>query len=153
MIKSIRKRDGLIAKLDQERIAAAIADDLLLSSNAATILKKRYLRRDERGAVAETPKEMFERVAAHVSQAEIKHGGNEKIFRRKFLTMMCSLEFLPNSPTLMNAGLPQGQLSACFVLPVEDSLSAIFEALKSMALIHQSGGGHWLLLLPAAPQK
>jgi ribonucleoside-diphosphate reductase alpha chain len=141
MIKSIRKRDGLIAKLDQERIAAAIADDLLLSSNAATILKKRYLRRDERGAVAETPKEMFERVAAHVSQAEIKHGGNEKIFRRKFLTMMCSLEFLPNSPTLMNAGLPQGQLSACFVLPVEDSLSAIFEALKSMALIHQSGGG------------
>ncbi len=133
MIKSI--------KLDQERIAAAIADDLLLSSNAVTVLKKRYLRRDERGAVAETSKEMFERVAAHVSRAEIKYGGDAKICRSKFLTMMCSLEFLPNSPTLMNAGLPLGQLSACFVLPVEDSLSAIFEALKSMALIHQSGGG------------
>ncbi|MCX6672278.1 MAG: ribonucleoside-diphosphate reductase, adenosylcobalamin-dependent [Methanothrix sp.] len=141
MIKRIRKRDGLTEKLDPEKIAAAIADDLLLSSNAATVLKKRYLSRDERGLVIETPGEMFERVAAHVSQAEIKHGGNGKIFRRKFLKMMRGLEFLPNSPTLMNAGLPLGQLSACFVLPVEDSLSAIFEALKSMAFIHQSGGG------------
>ncbi len=141
MIKSIRKRDGLTAKLDQEKIAAAIADDILLSSNAATVLKKRYLRRDERGAVAETPEEMFERVAAHVSRAEIKYGGDAKICRSKFLTMMRSLEFLPNSPTLMNAGLPLGQLAACFVLPVEDSLVGIFDALKSMALIHQSGGG------------
>jgi len=141
MIKCIRNGDGRTVKLDPEKIAAAIADDLLLSSNAATVLKKRYLSRDERGAVAETPKEMFERVAAHVSQAEIKYGGDPKICRRKFLTMMRSLEFLPNSPTLMNAGLPLGQLSACFVLPVEDSLSGIFEALKSMALIHQSGGG------------
>jgi ribonucleoside-diphosphate reductase alpha chain len=141
MIKSIRKSDDETERLGQERIAAAIADDILLSSNAATVLKKRYLRRDECGAIAETPQEMFERVAAHVSQAESRYGGDAKICRSKFLTMMRSLEFLPNSPTLMNAGLPLGQLSACFVLPVEDSLSGIFEALKNMALIHQSGGG------------
>ena len=118
-----------------------VADDLKLSVNAIEVLKKRYLRRDERGMVAETPGEMFARVAAHVSRAEIKYGGNAKICRSKFLKMMQSLEFLPNSPTLMNAGLPLGQLSACFVLPVEDSLTGIFDALKSMALIHQSGGG------------
>jgi len=141
MIKCIRKGDGETEKRGQENIAAGIADDLLLSNNAATVLKKRYLRRDERGAVAETPGEMFERVAAHVSRAETKYGGDAKICRNKFLKMMRGLEFMPNSPTLMNAGLPLGQLSACFVLPVEDSLSGIFDALKSMALIHQSGGG------------
>ncbi|MCX6677218.1 MAG: adenosylcobalamin-dependent ribonucleoside-diphosphate reductase [Methanothrix sp.] len=141
MIKSIRKRDGRTVKFDLKKIAVAMADDLLLSSNAATVLKKRYLRRDEQGKVAETPGEMFERVAAHVSRAESKYGGDAKIFRSRFLKMMQALEFLPNSPTLMNAGLPLGQLSACFVLPVEDSLSGIFDALKNMALIHQSGGG------------
>jgi ribonucleoside-diphosphate reductase alpha chain len=123
-----------------EKIDAAIAS-LNLSANSVEVLKKRYLRRDERGAVAETPGEMFERVAAHVSRAEARYGGDVKICRNKFLKMMQSLEFLPNSPTLMNAGLPHGQLSACFVLPVEDSLPGIFDALKSMALIHQSGGG------------
>ena len=126
--------------IKEEKIAAVIASQNL-SANAVEVLKKRYLCRDERGLVMETPKEMFERVAAHVSRAEIKQGGNEKICRSKFLTMMQRLEFLPNSPTLMNAGLPLGQLSACFVLPVEDSLPGIFDALKSMALIHQSGGG------------
>ncbi|MCK9441071.1 MAG: adenosylcobalamin-dependent ribonucleoside-diphosphate reductase [Methanothrix sp.] len=141
MIKCIRKSDGETEKLGQENIAAAIADGLLLTNNAATVLKKRYLRRDERGAVAETPVEMFERVAAHVSRAECKYGSDATIWRSKFLKMMRGLEFLPNSPTLMNAGLPLGQLSACFVLPMEDSLPGIFEALKSMALIHQSGGG------------
>ena len=118
-----------------------VADDLKLSINAATVLKKRYLRRDERGMTIETSGEMFARVAAHVSRAEIKYGGDAKCCRTEFLRMMRSLEFLPNSPTLMNAGLPLGQLSACFVLPVEDSLPGIFEALKNMALIHQSGGG------------
>ena len=118
-----------------------VADDLKLSVNAATILKKRYLLRDERGLVAETPGEMFARVASHVSRAEEKYGGDAGNFRGRFLKMMRELDFLPNSPTLMNAGLPLGQLSACFVLPVEDSLPGIFEALKNMALIHQSGGG------------
>ena len=118
-----------------------VADDLKLSVNAATVLKKRYLLRDERGLVAETPGEMFARVASHVSRAEEKYGGDAGNFRGRFLKMMRELDFLPNSPTLMNAGLPLGQLSACFVLPVEDSLPGIFEALKNMALIHQSGGG------------
>lgn len=128
-------------KSNLEKNFTDIAGELILSSNAAMVLKKRYLRRDECGAVAETPAEMFQRVASHVSRAEIKYGSDAKICRSKFLKMMCALEFLPNSPTLMNAGLPQGQLSACFVLPVEDSLPGIFDALKSMALIHQSGGG------------
>ena len=91
--------------------------------------------------MAETPEEMFVRVAAIVSRAETKYGGDAKCSRAEFLRMMRNREFLPSSPTLMNAGLPLGQLSSCFVLPVQDSLSGIFEALKSMALIHQSGGG------------
>jgi ribonucleoside-diphosphate reductase alpha chain len=80
-------------------------------------------------------------VADHISKAESKYGGDVESYRSLFLQMMRNLKFLPNSPTLMNAGLPLGQLSACFVLPVEDSLPSIFDALKSMALIHQSGGG------------
>jgi ribonucleoside-diphosphate reductase alpha chain len=126
---------------NKEMISSAIADDIVLSSNARAVLEKRYLRRDERGAIAETPQEMFERVASHVSKAESRYGGDANIFRSKFLEIMCALEFLPNSPTLMNAGLPHGQLSACFVLPIEDSLPGIFDALKNMALIHQCGGG------------
>jgi ribonucleoside-diphosphate reductase alpha chain len=118
-----------------------VADDLKLGINAAEVLRKRYLRRDALGRVAETPGEMFERVASHVSRAETKHGGDAEWCRTEFLEMMRNLDFLPNSPTLMNAGLPLGQLSACFVLPVEDSLPGIFDALKNMALIHQSGGG------------
>ena len=118
-----------------------MANDLKLSVNAVEVLNKRYLRRDERGRVAETPGGMFERVAAHVSRAEEMYGGDAENFRARFLKMMRELDFLPNSPSLMNAGLPLGQLSACFVLPVEDSLPGIFDALKNMALIHQSGGG------------
>ena len=91
--------------------------------------------------IAETPEMMLERVAEHVSLSEKKYGEDAGAFRSKFLDMMRELMFLPNSPTLMNAGMPLGQLSACFVLPVEDSLSGIFESLKNMALIHQSGGG------------
>ena len=112
-----------------------------LSANAMQVLRKRYLRRDESGLVVETPEEMLFRVAGHVALAEKRYGGDYQFYRREFLRTMRDLEFLPNSPTLMNAGLPRGQLSACFVLPVEDSLPDIFEALKSMALIHQSGGG------------
>ena len=118
-----------------------VADDLKLSLNAIEVLKKRYLRRDERGNVAETPGELFNRVAAHVSKAEAKFGADAEAYRKKFLRMMRNLLFLPNSPRMMNAGLELGQLSACFVLPVEDSLEGIFDTLKYMALIHQSGGG------------
>ncbi len=118
-----------------------VADDLKLSVNAVEVLKKRYLRRDEAGMVVETPGEMFSRVAAHVALAEGRYGGDAGACAADFRGMMRDLLFLPNSPTLMNAGLPLGQLSACFVLPVEDSLAGIFDALKYMALIHQSGGG------------
>ncbi len=118
-----------------------VADDLKLSVNAVEVLKKRYLRRDEAGMVVETPGEMFSRVAAHVALAEGRYGGDAGACAADFRGMMQDLLFLPNSPTLMNAGLPLGQLSACFVLPVEDSLAGIFDALKYMALIHQSGGG------------
>ncbi|MDD2836969.1 MAG: adenosylcobalamin-dependent ribonucleoside-diphosphate reductase [Methanothrix sp.] len=141
MIRDARNCQGESVNNKREMISTAIADDIILSSNARAVLKKRYLRRDERGAVAETPADMFERVASHVSRAESRYGGDANSYRRKFLEIMRGLEFLPNSPTLMNAGLPQGQLSACFVLPVEDSLPGIFDALKSMALIHQCGGG------------
>ncbi len=118
-----------------------IKDDLKLSVNAVEVLKKRYLRRDEKGEVCETPGEMFDRVATHVSRAEKRYGKDAEASRQKFLWMMRNLLFLPNSPTLMNAGLELGQLSACFVLPVDDSLEGIFDTLKHMALIHQSGGG------------
>lgn len=129
------------AEIREAKRYLGVADDLKLSVNAAEVLKKRYLRRDELGVVVETPGEMFERVARHVSQAEGRFGGDVETSRLRFLKAMRDLDFLPNSPTLMNAGLPLGQLSACFVLPVHDSLSAIFDALKYMALIHQSGGG------------
>ena len=124
-----------------EMIEAQDRAGLNLSANAIQVLEKRYLSRDQLGRIAETPGEMLERVAGHVALAEKRHGGDAEGYRRRFLEMMAGLEFLPNSPTLMNAGLPLGQLSACFVLPVEDSLPGIFDALKSMALIHQSGGG------------
>jgi ribonucleoside-diphosphate reductase alpha chain len=119
-----------------------IKDELKLSLNAISILKERYLLKDENGNICETPLELFERVASFVSQAEkIFSSKKENYWRDKFFEKLISLEFLPNSPTLMNAGTPLGQLSACFVLPVEDSIPAIFDTLKAMALIHQSGGG------------
>lgn len=114
---------------------------LKLSASALEVLQRRYLSREENGMIAETPEMMFGRVARHVSLSEKKYGADPEAFRSKFFEMMRELMFLPNSPTLMNAGLPHGQLSACFVLPVEDSLSRIFESLKNMAIIHQSGGG------------
>ena len=114
---------------------------LNLSANAMQVLETRYLSRDPAGRIAETPQQMLSRVAGHVALAEKRYGGDVEHYSRRFLEMMARLEFLPNSPTLMNAGLPLGQLSACFVLPVEDSLPGIFDALKNMALIHQSGGG------------
>ena len=138
MIESIRKRDGRVVDFDSSRI---VSDDLKLSVNAAEVLKKRYLKKDESGQVAETPGDMFARISVHVSRAEARYGRDPDAFCQKCNQAMRNLLFLPNSPTLMNAGLPLGQLSACFVLPIEDSIAGIFDALKYMALIHQSGGG------------
>lgn len=111
-----------------------------ISENALKVLKNKYLLRDERGEVVETPEQMFRRVSYHLSLAEKKYNGDISI-ENQFYEIMSSLKFLPNSPALMNAGKPLGQLAACFVLPVEDSMSGIFTTLKNAALILQSGGG------------
>jgi ribonucleoside-diphosphate reductase alpha chain len=113
-----------------------------LSINALTVLEKRYLLRDkETGKIMESPSQMWHRVADNVAEAERIYGGDEKAASDEFYKMMANLEFLPNSPTIMNAGTPIQQLSACFVVPVPDSIEGIFEALKHAAIIHKSGGG------------
>lgn len=111
------------------------------SAAARTVLEARYLARDDAGVVVETPREMVWRVARAVAEAEATWGGEPEARAREFFALLEGLGFLPNSPTLMNAGRPDGQLSACFVLPVEDDLGAIFDALKGTAQIHQTGGG------------
>ena len=119
-----------------------------LSQNARTVLDKRYLVKDKTGKSVETPEDMFWRVATTVAEPERRYGASEKQVEkvaRQFYELMTQRRFEPNSPTLMNAGRPLGQLSACFVLPVDDALSnghsGIYDTLRSMALIHQSGGG------------
>jgi len=112
-----------------------------LTVNALEVLRKRYLLRDEMGRITETPARMFTRVAKAIAKVDGKYGENPKKNGKIFYEMMARSEFLPNSPTLFNAGTKLGQLSACFVLPVEDSLESIFTAVKNMALIEKSGGG------------
>src|SRR3989304_5875445 len=115
-----------------------------LTPNASKVLEKRYLKKNEVGKVVETPEELFRRVAKAVALADLHYGKLEDDVQRieeEFYEMMTSIVFLPNSPTLMNAGRRLGQLSACFVLPVEDSMESIFDAVKNTAIIHKSGGG------------
>lgn len=114
-----------------------------LGENAIKVLERRYLTKDIEGNVIETPEDMFKRVAKHIAQADKIYDESADIedTENVFLDMMTNLEFIPNSPTLMNAGRELGQLSACFVLPIEDSMEGIFDAIKNAALIHKSGGG------------
>lgn len=119
-----------------------------LSENARIVLARRYLKKDEKGQPVEEPEQMFWRVARVIAEEDAKHGASEgavDALAREFYRLMTRRLFEPNSPTLMNAGRPLGQLSACFVLPVEDAISnrhdGIYDTLKAMALVHQSGGG------------
>ncbi|HEX5624661.1 MAG TPA: adenosylcobalamin-dependent ribonucleoside-diphosphate reductase, partial [Saprospiraceae bacterium] len=114
-----------------------------LTENGIKVLERRYLQQDETGRIIETPEGLFRRVARAIAQAELQWGGSREadLWEARFFDLLSGLHFLPNSPTLMNAGLPAHQLSACFVLPVEDRLTEIFNSLKNAALIHQSGGG------------
>ncbi|HOQ12886.1 MAG: Ribonucleoside-diphosphate reductase NrdZ [Spirochaetes bacterium ADurb.Bin218] len=132
----------MMKKFENVKIYSSLEPQL--SVNALTVLEKRYLARNDKGDIIESPKGLFERVAKFVALADFFYGGTDDDVNQvatEFYDMMAEMFFLPNSPTLMNAGRPLGQLSACFVLPVEDSMEGIFDALKNMALIHKSGGG------------
>ncbi len=143
------------AQLRDAKALLGVRDELKLTVNAVKVLERRYLQRDDQGRLTETPLQMFRRVAHAVAAVEARYspsrtgkgpgvraaGADPAQAEEAFFALMTGLEFLPNSPTLMNAGTSIGQLSACFVLPVEDSMADIFDAVRSMALIHQSGGG------------
>ncbi|MEK7297568.1 MAG: adenosylcobalamin-dependent ribonucleoside-diphosphate reductase, partial [Planctomycetota bacterium] len=114
-----------------------------LSPNARLVLEKRYLRRDDVGRPLESPEDMFRRVAANIARADLLYDPKADVaaLEGQFYEMLASLQFMPNSPTLMNAGRRLQQLFGCFVLPLEDSIGDIFEMVKQAALIHKSGGG------------
>jgi ribonucleoside-diphosphate reductase alpha chain len=123
-------------------------DAVRLSPNAITVLEKRYLIKDDTGVPVESPRDLFQRVARTIAEAERRYGASDATvdkITQDFFGLMANRLFVPNSPTLMNAGRPLGQLSACFVLPVDDALSngksGIYDTLRAMALVHQSGGG------------
>jgi ribonucleoside-diphosphate reductase alpha chain len=132
------------AEIREAKFALGVTDDLKLSVNAISVLERRYLAKDSDLRVVETPGQLFRRVAHAIASADAKYGkSGEEIcaLEDTFYSLLTEFLFLPNSPTLMNAGTSMGQLSACFVVPIDDSMESIFDAVKSMALIHQSGGG------------
>jgi ribonucleoside-diphosphate reductase alpha chain len=138
----VTERPGSGEESPRERAAEELTEPVL-DENAVTVLERRYLKKDEEGAIVERPADMFLRVARNIAGVERSHDAAADIegTARTFYNLMANLDFLPNSPTLMNAGRELQQLSACFVLPVGDSLRDIFETVKNTALIHQSGGG------------
>jgi len=115
-----------------------------LTPNSLAVLRRRYLTKNDQGQVIETPEELFVRVATTIAAGDANYSATPEAVEetaKSFYRMMAKLEFMPNSPTLMNAGRRLGQLSACFVLPIDDSMESIFETVKNTALIHKSGGG------------
>ncbi|MCF7916699.1 MAG: vitamin B12-dependent ribonucleotide reductase [Candidatus Omnitrophica bacterium] len=131
-------------------------EKLDFSTNAIVVLKRRYLKKDDQGKIIENPKQMLVRVAKAIASVEKRYGASEeriKELENVFFQAMKDLEFMPNSPTLMNAGKELGQLAACFVVPVDDSMESIFDAIKSTALIHKTGGGTGFSFSRLRPQS
>ena len=140
---SAQRKEHLSEQLVIKEKETMQTSTISFSSNALRVLEKRYLERDKEGQIIETPEDMFHRVAHYIAMAELIYNDKANVseWEGKFYQAMVDSEFLPNSPTLMNAGRELGQLSACFVLPIEDSMESIFDAVKYTALIHKSGGG------------
>lgn len=139
-----RQKRAILRELKAELLNVPVDEvDNKLSVNAIKVLERRYLKKDKNGQVVETPKQMFRRVARAIALVDVFYDQNVDTLNveEEFYDAMVNLEFLPNSPTIMNAGTEIGQLAACFVLPIEDSIESIFNAVKNTALIHQSGGG------------
>jgi len=132
------------AKIRRTKALLGVVDELKLPLNAILVLERRYLKKDEKGRVIESTSQMFRRIAKCIAEVEKQYGKSDAEvakYEDEFYRMMTSLEFIPNSPTLMNAGTMFRQLSACFVLPIDDSIDSIFDTLKAAAIIHKTGGG------------